>query len=138
VASSVGPERAGGVAGRAVDPSADSTRAVRPSERALWTAVIRTLDESIRPSVADAATVHQIDRVIALATYARERDVDRARATAEHVARIVGADDVVDVLSDPGDARREPLRRVLRDELQRCLDEERVLLRGFGFVEDDA
>jgi hypothetical protein len=103
----------------------------RPSDHALWSAVIETLRHTVLPRVAEPYAALQTQRVIGLATYARDRGDDPTGAREAAIADLVGRDDPSSVLLDVDDPRSEPLRRLLMAHLAADLATERVLLDHF-------
>jgi hypothetical protein len=102
----------------------------RPSDRALWTAVVETLRRDVLPHLDDTVAHRTASRLVALATYARDRDGSRPATVAAAVHRLVGDADAVEVLLDPTDPRRGALRRLLVDDLDHALAEERPLFEA--------
>jgi hypothetical protein len=108
------------------------TSATRPSERALWHAVVETLRDAVLPHVGDAYAVLQTERLIGMATYARDRGDDPTPHRDHAIAALIGDDDPLAVLTDAADPRRERLRALLVAHLGLDLTTERVLLEHFG------
>jgi hypothetical protein len=108
------------------------TRMSRPSERALWHAVVETLRDSVLPHVADDHAAMQTQRLIGLATYARDRGDDPQPHRDHAIEALIGADDPTAVLADPTDPRRPRLQSLLVAHLDADLAAEHVLLTHFG------
>ncbi len=108
------------------------TPPTRPSERALWHAVVETLRDAVLAHVADPYAVLQTERLIGMATYARDRGDDPTPHRDHAIEALIGADDPVAVLADPADPRRERLRALLVAHLGDDMATERVLLQHFG------
>jgi hypothetical protein len=109
----------------------------RPSDRALWNAVVVTLRERVVPALDGGSTEDVallVDRLAVLAEYARDRGPGRAAELDTELRRLVGDDDVVAVLCDPGDDRRTAVRELLRADLDRSIATEAGLLGSLGFV----
>jgi hypothetical protein len=103
----------------------------RPSERALWTAVIETLRSGVLPYVGDPFAALQTRRLIGLAAYARDRADDPSAHRAAAIRALIGDDDVTAVLLDGSDPRGERLRAVLSEHLDADIADEAVLLEHF-------
>ena len=108
------------------------TPATRPSERALWHAVVETLRDAVLPHVADPYAVLQTERLIGMATYARDRGIDPLPHRQHAIEAVIGDDDPATVLTDASDPRGERLRALLVAHLDHDLATERVLLEHFG------
>jgi hypothetical protein len=108
----------------------------RPSDHALWTAVIETLRSAVRPHVDEPFAALQTDRLIGLATYARDRRPDPTDERRAAVTGLVGGDDPAAVLLDPTDSRAPALRRLLVRHLDADLEDEAVLLEHFDPAHD--
>ncbi len=87
----------------------------RPSDRALWHAVVETLRDGVLPHVTDEHAALQTQRLVGLATYARDR-----------------GDDPATVLANAADPRRQRLQSLLVSHLDADLAVEHVLLVHFG------
>jgi hypothetical protein len=111
-------------------------RSVQPSDRAMWHAVAATLT-AVVPSVDDVHARRTLERLAAMAAYARDRRVDAAPELAGRVVALVGTDDPSAVLADPADDRRAALRRLLVHDLDQRLHEEQPLLAAFRDGEFD-
>lgn len=103
----------------------------RPTEHALWTAVIETLRSGVLPHVDDAFAALQTQRLIGLATYARDRCADPTEHRRTAIHALIGDDDVTAVLLDTSDPRAERLRAVLSAHLDADIADEAVLLEHF-------
>lgn len=103
----------------------------RPSERALWTAVIETLRSGVLPYVDDPFAALQTRRLIGLAAYARDRADDPTAHRAAAIRALIGDDDVTAVLLDASDPRGDRLRAVLSEHLDADIADEAVLLEHF-------
>jgi hypothetical protein len=112
--------------GRPIDRGTD-----RPSEHALWTAVIETLRTAVLPHVADPFAAVQTQRLIGLARYARDRGDDPAPHRHAAIVALIGDDDVTAVLLDDADPRRERLGALLVQHLDDDLAAEAALLEQF-------
>jgi hypothetical protein len=110
----------------------------RPSDDALWTAVIETLRTAVLPHVGEPFAVLQTQRLIGLASYARDRGDDPSEHRRAAIAALIGDDDVTAVLLDPNDLRGDRLRALLVHHLDADLASEAVLLEHFLAVEDGA
>lgn len=104
----------------------------RPSDHALWSSVIETLRHTVLPHVAEPYAALQTQRLIGLATYARDRGDDAAVARHQAIVDLIGRDDPAAVLLDADDPRRSGLRRLLIAHLDADLATERVLLEHFS------
>ncbi len=100
----------------------------RPSEHALWRAVVGTLRAVVLDHVDDPYARVQTERLIDLAEYALERGPDPTAARRAAVAELLSGDDPTVVLLTEDDPRRPALRALLRTHLDEDLaDEERLL-----------
>lgn len=97
-----------------------------------------TLREQVAPELADPTVRTTVERLVALAEYARDRGPDDRADLDDALRGVVGDDDVVDVLCDPDDERRPAVRTLLRDSLARSIEVEAGLLDSLGFVGDGA
>jgi hypothetical protein len=104
----------------------------RPSEHALWTAVIETLRSSVLPHVDDAFAALQTQRLIGLAIYARDRGADPSEHRRAAIHALIGDDDPTTVLLDTSDPRAERLRATLSAHLDADIADEAVLLEHFA------
>ena len=82
----------------------------RPSERALWHAVVETLRDGVLPHVTDDHATLQAQRLIGLAMYARDRGDDPQPHRDHAIEALIGDDDPAAVLADPTDPRRRGCR----------------------------
>jgi hypothetical protein len=108
------------------------TRMSRPSDRALWHAVVETLREGVLPHVTDEHAALQTQRLIGLALYARDRGDDPQPHRDHAIEALIGGDDPAVVLADATDPRRPRLHALLVTHLDADLAAEQVLLTHFG------
>ena len=108
------------------------TRSTRPSDRALWHAVVETLRNDVLSHVNDAHAASQTQRLIGLAMYARDRGDDPQPHRDHAIEALIGSDDPAAVLADATDPRRPRLRSLLVTYLDADLTIEHVLLTHFG------
>ena len=109
----------------------------RPSDVALWRAVVHTLRAHL--DVPDETDRRQVERLLALAEYATSRGPDPSAARRaelrELLGRSAGAPDaarsISDVLLDGADPRRAALRAALVAHVDQELATVEVLLTGF-------
>ncbi len=104
----------------------------RPSDRALWHAVVETLRDGVLPHVADGHAALQTQRLIGLAMYARDRGDDPQPHRDHAIEALIGGDDPAVVLADVADPRRLRLQALLTTYLDADLAAEHVLLTHFG------
>ncbi len=104
----------------------------RPSDPALWHAVVETLRDDILPHVSDAHAALQTQRLIGLAMYARDRGDDPRTHRDHAIEALLGDDDPTAVLADAADPRRTRLQALLVAHLDADLAIEHVLLTHFG------
>ena len=93
--------------------------------------MIETLRTAVLPHVDEPFAVLQTQRLIGLASYARDRGDDPTGHRHDAVRAIVGDDDATAVLLDPNDARGDRLRAVLVSHLDADIAAEAVLLEHF-------
>lgn len=110
---------------------------LRPTDHALWTAVIETLTDTVLPALTEPHARLQAERLVGLAHYARDRGPDPTPERLEQVRALIGGDDPVDVLTDPDDPRRGELRGLLTRHLDDDLATEQILLHHFHDSFDD-
>jgi hypothetical protein len=108
------------------------TRMTRPSDRALWHAVVETLRDDVLSHVTDAHAASQTQRLIGLAMYARDRGDDPQPHRDHAIEALIGSDDPATVLADAADPRRPRLQSLLVSHLDADLAVEHVLLTHFG------
>jgi len=108
------------------------TRSTRPSDRALWHAVVETLRNDVLSHVTDAHAASQTQRLIGLAMYARDRGDDPQPHRDHAIEALIGSDDPAVVLADATDPRRSRLQSLLVTHLDADLTNEHVLLTHFG------
>ena len=104
----------------------------RPSDRALWHAVVETLRDGVLPHVTDEHAALQTERLIGMATYARDRGDDPQPHRDHAIEALIGSDDPATVLADAADPRRPRLQSLLVSHLDADLAVEHVLLAHFG------
>ena len=104
----------------------------RPSDRALWHAVVETLRDGVLPHVTDEHAALQTQRLIGLAMYARDRGDDPQPHRDHAIEALIGSDDAATVLADAADPRRPRLQSLLVSHLDADLAVEHVLLAHFG------
>ena len=104
----------------------------RPSDRALWHAVVETLRDGVLPHVTDPHAALQTERLIGLAMYARDRGDDPQAHRDHAIEALIGDDDPATVLADVDDPRRARLQALLVAHLDADLATEHVLLTHFG------
>jgi len=97
----------------------------------LWSAVIETLRSAVLPHVDEPFAALQTQRLIGLATYARDRGADPTDHRNDEIRALIGDDDVTAVLLDPHDARGDRLRALLVSHLDADIADEAVLLEHF-------
>lgn len=93
--------------------------------------MIETLRSTIVPHLDEPFALLQTQRLIGLATYARDRGGDPAGHRQDAIRALIGDDDVTAVLLDPNDARGDRLRAVLVSHLDADIADEAVLLEHF-------